>query len=72
MEIYVFCDLKKIMRDRKLTLTELSLKTGINCGSLSRIRKSGSINFSTLQKLANGLQIVDITELISLEIKQKQ
>lgn len=71
MEFIFYCDLGKIMEERKLNLTELERISGIQKGSLSRIKKSGSINMSTLNKLANSLGEPDVLKLISLKVTQK-
>lgn len=71
MEFIFYCDLGKIMEERELNLTELERISGIHKGSLSRIKKSGSINMSTLNKLANSLGEPDVLKLISLKVTQK-
>lgn len=71
MEIVFYCNINKILKERKLTLTELSELTGLSTGNLSEIRKNKAITMKSLSKLATGLGEVELTKLIDMELREK-
>lgn len=72
MEIIFYCNIDKILRQRNLTLTELSELSGLSKGNLSTIRKLKAITMKSLSKLATGLNETEITELVDINISIKQ
>nr|WP_223280673.1 helix-turn-helix transcriptional regulator [Virgibacillus halodenitrificans] len=56
------------MKRNGMRLTDLAEISNINIGTLSRIRKSHKINFSTLNKIASALDEKDLNNLVSREI----
>lgn len=69
MSVRFFVDIDKILGEKRMTLTQLADKTGIDKGHLSRIRSTKRITFGTLNKLATGLNETDLNGLVSAEIK---
>lgn len=57
--------LKQFRQENKLTLLDLEVRTGINEGTLSKIENGKkNFNFTTLVKLAQGLE-VPLSKLLS-------
>ncbi|MCS3800868.1 helix-turn-helix domain-containing protein [Niastella sp. OAS944] len=57
--------LKQLRQEKKLTLLDLEVRTGINEGTLSKIENGRkNFNFTTLVKLAKGLE-VPVSKLLS-------
>lgn len=57
--------LKQLRQEKKLTLLDLEVRTGINEGTLSKIENGRkNFNFTTLVKLAKGLEI-PVSKLLS-------
>ncbi|MYL65439.1 helix-turn-helix domain-containing protein [Bacillus hwajinpoensis] len=69
MSVRFFVDIDKILEGKRMTLTQLADKTGIDKGHLSRIRSTKRITFGTLNKLASALNETDLNGLVSAEIK---
>lgn len=69
MSVRFFVDIDKILEKKRMTLTQLADKTGIDKGHLSRIRSTKRITFGTLNKLATGLNETDLNGLVSAEVK---
>ena len=61
-------NLKKVMKNKKMTLKELSTKTNLSINTLSLLStgKSKGIQFDTLEKLINALDC-QIVDLITIE-----
>lgn len=70
MAVQFFIDVDKILQSRKMTLTELSDKTGIRIENLSRMKRTKTITLATLNKLASGLGETDPTKLMSVTVKE--
>ncbi|MGE1103407.1 helix-turn-helix domain-containing protein [Peribacillus simplex] len=69
MSVEIYVDIEKILKSRGITLTQLSDKTGIDKGNLSRIKnKKKPITFKTLNKIASVLGEEDPMSLISVEV----
>lgn len=69
-DVRVECHLQKVADDRKLTLKEISLMTGIRPNTIYRYanRKTDTLTFTHLILLMTTLHITDITELFSVEM----
>lgn len=69
MSVRFYVDIDKILERKRMTLTELADKTGIQIQSLSRIKRTKKVTFTTLNKLASGLNETDLNGLVSAELK---
>ncbi|MGY3315771.1 DNA-binding Xre family transcriptional regulator [Peribacillus simplex] len=71
MSVEIYIDIEKILKSRGITLTQLSDRTGIDKGNLSRIKSKKPITFKTLNKIASALGEEDPMSLISVEVRTK-
>lgn len=71
MSVEIYVDIEKILQSRGMTLSQLSDKTGIDKGNMSRIKSKKPITFKTLNKIASALGEEDPMSLISVEVRTK-
>ncbi|MEC1866733.1 helix-turn-helix domain-containing protein [Bacillus paralicheniformis] len=69
MSVQFYLDIDKILERKRMTLTELADKTGIKIESLSRMKRTKKVTFSTLNKIASSLGETDWEGLVSAEFK---
>ncbi|MED4409023.1 helix-turn-helix domain-containing protein [Bacillus licheniformis] len=69
MSVQFYVDIEKILERKNMTLGELAKKTGIQKASLSRMKKTKKVTFSTLNRIANSLGETDWEGLVSAEFK---
>lgn len=68
MKKKVVVEIKRLIKERNITLRELSRLTDIRHAALSELsnQKRESISFSHIEKIANALNIKDIREIIDI------
>ncbi|WP_339295637.1 helix-turn-helix transcriptional regulator [Paenibacillus sp. FSL W7-1279] len=68
MKKKVVVEIKRLLKERNITLRELSRLTDIRHAALSELsnQKRESISFSHIEKIANALNIKDIREIIDI------
>ncbi|MCU5658271.1 helix-turn-helix transcriptional regulator [Bacillus cereus] len=63
-----YVDIERLLnREGKITLTELAEKVDIHKSHLSRMARGTPVNLVTINKIANALNIDDISEIVSIK-----
>lgn len=72
-DVRVYCRLKEVAEERKLTMREIAYMTGIRPNTLTRYanRQTDVLNFTHLILLMTALNITDISELFYLEMNEE-
>lgn len=65
--------LNEVMQERGLTQTQLSKMSGVRQAAISEMSRNlrEQVNIKTLEKIAEALEIDDISELITIENEKK-